>query len=241
MAKLGSDLLVVPQDVLQTSSTAQAPLGARASTPDGRVFRYCQFGSTTNLVAGNIVAGAIPTANHLGLSPTSNAGTGTFLVTVTAGATAVSAGQYANGVLTVNAGAGRLGYTYSIVGNTACASSGTSVVTIGEPLAYAVLTGDTVSLFPNIYSSIVQNATSATVPLGVAVVNGSAAFFGWIQTRGSVAVLSDAGAPAIGSPITPSVATAGSVSAGGGTTPIVGFMLQAATSAQTRTAFVQFE
>lgn len=241
MAKLGSDLQVVPQDVLQTSTTAQAPLGARATTADGRVYRYCQVGSTTALVAGNVVSGAVVTANHLHLTPTSNAGTGTFLVTLTAGATAVTSGQYSNGYLIVDTGAGHLGYTYSVVGNTACASSGTTVVTVGEPLNFAIVTTDSVSLIPNAYSSIVQNPTSGATPLGIAVTNGSASSFGWIQTRGPASVLSDASAPAIGVAITPSVGTAGSISAAGGTTPFIGSTLQAATSAQARACFISFE
>lgn len=236
MAKLGSDMLVIPQDVMQTSATQGAPLGARATTPDGRVYRYAQVGSTTALVAGNVVSGATTAANHLHLTPSVASGTGTFLATLTAGATAVTAGQYSNGFFVVDTGTGgQLGYTYSIVSNTACASSGTTTVTLGEPLNIALTTGASVSLIPNLYSSIVQNPTGfSSVPLGVAVVNASASYYTWVQTRGIASVLSDVSAPSVGGVVTASNVTAGAIAAAGGTTTFLGNAVQAATSAQAR-------
>jgi len=100
MAKLGSDGLVIPQDVNATlpntlNSQTMAPgtgLGSRASTPDGRVYRYAQVGAS-NLVAGNVIQGTAPVANHQHLTPLAAAGTGTYIVQVTTGATQTTAGS----------------------------------------------------------------------------------------------------------------------------------------------------
>ena len=242
MAKLGSDPLIAPSDIQVTSSTAQTTVGSRFSTPDGRIYRYVQFGTNT-LVAGNLLQGPASIPNHQGVSPTVVSGTGTFLVTLTLGATAATAGQYSNGTLQVVSGAGHLGYSYTVVTNTAAPSSGTQcIVTLAEPLVNAIATGDTVSLTPNVYAGVQQSTTTVRqAPVGVALTNGSANFFGFIQTRGIAAVLSDANVAAVGLPVTQSLVTAGAVGVAFGTTVSLGYAQVLGVSAKTNPVFLQID
>lgn len=250
MAKLGSDGLVIPQDVNVNAANSiagvsfapAAGLGSRASTPDGRVYRYAQVGAA-NLVAGNLLQGQTAVANHQGISPLVAAGTGTFQVQVTLGATAATAGFYTNGYLTIDSGSGDLGYTYSIVGNTAAASSGTPVILLGEPLVQALKTSDTVCLIPNPYSAIIQMPTTATGPaVGVALTAASASYYCWIQTRGPAGVLSDSTVALQGFSVMPSPNTAGCVTVSGTVTQYsVGNAIVAGVSAKTRPVFLSLE
>ena len=134
-------------------------------------------------------------------------------ILVTLGATNGTAGFYANGYLVVDSGSGHLGQTYSIVGNTTAASSGTMFVYLGEPLQTAIVAAtDTVSLVPNQYNGVIQSPTTITGTVaGVAVVAGSAGWYGYIQTRGVASVLADATVAAKGLPVTASTTTAGAV------------------------------
>lgn len=252
MAKLGSDLLTVPQDVLATlpntlngvTTSPQAGLGSRATTPDGRVYRYAQAGTTT-IVAGNLLQAAPAVANHQHSSVSVIAGTGTFQVVPTLGATAIVAGQYTNGYLIVDSGTNHLGYTYSIVNNSAAASSGTPTIYLGEPLVNALLTSDTVSLVANPYSAVVQMPTTITgTPVGVATVAASAAYYFWVQTRGPAGTLSDATVAAQGQGVIPSTTTAGAVTvalATGTPTYLVGNAIVAGVSARTTPVFLTLE
>lgn len=253
MAKLGSDGLVIPQDVNSVISNTlggvsispAAGLGSRASTPDGRVYRYAQVGAAS-LVAGNLLQGQAPVTNHQGINPyiasgTTAAGTGTFQVQVTLGATQATAGFYTNGYLIVDSGSGDLGYTYSITGNTFATTSGTPFIYLGEPLVKALLTSDTVCLIPNPYSAVVQNPTSATgTPVGVALTAASTSYYCWIQTRGVCGVLGDSLTASAGQPIAPSTTTAGAITVGS-TTFLIGNAIVASVSAKTRPAFLALE
>jgi hypothetical protein len=244
MAKIGSNPEIAPGDFYYTSVTPQATVGSRYDSADGRSYRYVQFGSTTNLVAGNLVQGAVSTANHQNIAPTANAGTGSYVVTVTLGATAATVGQYANGYLSVVTGTSHLGWTYSIVSNSAAPSSGTQcLITLAEPLQVALLTTDTVSLTPNPYTNVVQMpTTSQGIPVGVALTAGTINWYGYVQTRGPASVLSDATTAAIGTSVQPSTTTAGSVTQTAGTGAFyVGMPIVATVSARTNPVFLEIE
>ncbi len=252
MAKIGSNPLTAPGDVFFTSSTPQATVGTRYESADGRVYRYAQFDPQNALVAGNLLQGTVPVLNHQNLTVTTGASAGSTSlgqlpnILVTLGATAGTAGFYSNGYLIVNAGAGHLGQTYTILSNTTAASSGTMFVYLGEPLQTAIVAGtDKVCLVPNQYMGVIQNPTSVTgTPVGVAVVAGTAGWYGYIQTRGVASALSDATVATKGVAIIPSTTTAGAVTSGlatGTATYYVGDSIVAGVSAETRPVFLTLE
>lgn len=243
MAKLSGDFQVVPQDIFSVLTTQQGPLGAKVTTPDGRVYRYAQFDKNNDVVAGNLLQSSPRVSNHQGINPTVAAVAGATSVTVTLGASAGTVNWYTNGFLVVDSGSGHLGYTYGVASNTSAASSGTIVVQLTEPLVTALATGDSVCLVPNPYQYVLQMPTTPTnTPAGVAVIAGSAASYGWIQTRGVVGVLSDATVTTIGQQIAPSTTTAGATTvAGTATTYAIGNALTAGVSAKTRPVFLTLE
>ena len=253
MAKIGSNPLTAPGDVFYTSSAPQATVGTRYESADGRVYRYAQFDPANALVAGNLLQGVIPVLNHQHLTVTTGASAGMGSmgqlpsIVVTLGATAGTAGFYSNGYAVIDSGSGHLGQTYSIVSNTTTASSGTMTIVLGEPLQTAIVAAtDTISLVPNQYNGVIQNPTTATGgAVGVAVVAGTAGWYGYIQTRGIASALSDVSAPAKGTGIVPSAATAGAIAAipAAGTTILyaVGIASVAGVSARANPVFLTLE
>lgn len=206
--------VISDQDV-RTASTTQGGeyLGQSAETADGRRFRYGKngTGSGTALVAGQLQQGAVVVTNHVnqtGITQVAGDATTTYAV----GATAVTADQYRGGYLVVNAGTGA-GQALLIRGNTKAASSGSPTIYLKDTFIAATLTSDSkFSLHPNLYSACVQHsATLAAGVTGVAPTALADASFGWFQTAGVCSVLSDAGAAAVGAPVTYSDDTAGAV------------------------------
>lgn len=252
MAKIGSNPLSAPGDVFFVSPTPQATVGTRFESADGRVYRYAQFDPANNMVAGNLLQGVAPVLNHQHLTVPTGGGAAAGMgplgapvsLVVTLGATSGSAGFYSNGYAVVDSGSGHLGQTYSIVSNTTAASSGTMTIVLGEPLVTAITAGtDTISLVPNQYNGVIQNPTTMTGgAVGVAVIAGTAGWYGYVQTRGIASVLSDVTAPAKGLGVIPSTTTAGAIAtAGTATSYVVGVATVAGVSARANPVFLTLE
>lgn len=212
MSSLSSDIQVGPIDVFQTSTAAYANLGARAVTGDGREFRYVKAGGTA-LVPGKLQQNAAENTAHQNLAPTANVAIGATSFTVTLGASAVTANQYAGGVAVIADSTGE-GYQYEISSHPAAESSATLTLTLADPVKVAFVSATSkVDLVANLYSGVIVNPTTATgTPIGVAVSAIPASGFGWIQTKGLTTLLAD-GAVTVGTGLVASNATAGAVEA----------------------------
>lgn len=185
-------------------------LGARAKMADGRVFRYCKAGGTA-LVPGKLQQAPAEITNHQNLTPAA-AAIGATSVTVTLGATAATANQYAGGWLIVTTTPGQ-GYQYKIKSHPAADASATLVLSLEDPILVALTTSSVVDLVLNPYSGVIVNPTTASsCPVGVAVYPITASYYGWIQTGGVATILSDGGST-VGTNVSASNATAGSVEA----------------------------
>lgn len=209
-----SSLNVSDQDVRSTSTTqGGASLGELRTTSDGREYRYGKngTGSGTALIPGNLQQVATPVANHLNRTGVT-AAAGVSTVTFAVGATLVSSNQYAQGYLVVNAGTGA-GQALEIAGNTSAASSGSPTVNLQDSVITATLASDSkFSLHPHPYSACIINAaTLGAGAAGVPAVSVPDTAYAWFQVTGVCSVLSDAGATAIGAPITYSDDTAGAI------------------------------
>lgn len=211
---LAANMQLTDQDVRTTAATqGAAALGQVASTSDGRRYRYGLNGTGggTALAPGKLTQGAVVVANHVnrtGVTTTVGQNSVTFAV----GATAVTANQYYQGYLVVNAGTGA-GQALLISGNTSANSSGSPTVNLADAIITATAVSDSkFSLYPNPYSAcIISAATLASIATGVPNVSIADTFYGWLQVGGPCSVLSDAGAPAPGAPVTYSDDTAGAV------------------------------
>jgi len=191
-----------------SSSTPVTSLGTQAITSDGRRFRYVQCGSTAT-VAGSLYQTAAELTDHDHLTPAA-AAVGATTITLTLGGTAVTANQYAGGLLTVDSAPGE-GYSYFIVSHPAASLSTACVFTIEAPgVIVAITTGSEATLTPNPYSKviIVPATTPTGAAVGVATYVIAASEYGWVQTGGQGAVLA-AGTIAVGAAVTSPSGTPG--------------------------------
>ncbi|ANS05907.1 hypothetical protein [uncultured Mediterranean phage] len=203
----------VPQSINSTSTDQKAPLGTSVRLSDGREFVYAEAGGVA-LPSGRICQAAVQVANHIDMATTTGA-VGDKTITVTLGATLASENQYADGLLVVTDDTGDIalaGGVLSISGHPAAASAATLVVSLKDALSEAVDANSTTTLVANKYSDILIAAgTGSATLVGVPIVDLGVGEFGWVQTRGLVACLTD-GTLVAGDPVTNSDTIDGAVS-----------------------------
>ena len=195
---------VAAQGIWDESSTAWHDLGAYIETADGRGFRYAKCGGTAT-VAGKVYQSSALDATNLqpsgGLTPSANVAIGGTEITVSDTIT-LTANQLAGGYMSIVVTPGQ-GYLYKIKGNTAVTAAAGAVITLDDPLKVAITTASNFIVTPHPYSGIVvEPGTPTGVIVGVAHRVLTAAYYGWIQTKGVASVLftgSGAAGNAVGS------------------------------------------
>lgn len=182
--------IITGADVYSNLATAGAAIGTYAETADGRGFRYALNGAV-DTVPGKVYQG--PAEDTTNLSPSgglsvSAAAVGATQVTLTSSVT-IAANLLAGGYLAVvvTPGAGQL---YKIASNTAVSAAAGCVITLEDPIRVALTTSSKVDLRKNLYSGIVvAPATMTNSCVGVPVTIVTAAYYGWIQTKGITSCL----------------------------------------------------
>lgn len=193
----GSTLLS-PQDVLTTSASQLAALGQLGVTGDGRLFRYARAGASA-ITRGKLQLAPTPKTNHHNLA-TAAAAIGATEVTVTLGATAAVANEYADGLLQVNDAIGE-GVSYRILSHPAANASAALVVTLKDPIKTLALTAASeCSLIHNSYRRVIEGTSATQIPAGVPLLNIALEEFGWVQTHGPAPVLAQ-GTVTLGAPV----------------------------------------
>ena len=190
--------------------------GAKFDSSDGREFVIVQNAGTA-LAAGIVVQGPAAVSNTGGLSPATTGTTGYSAsypiaasiggtqIQLATGATAVLANEFQGGYLNVVESTG-LGQTLKISGNTAASTTSAIVINLEDPFTTATGSGSRYTLTLNPFGSrfgtdftthgaIISPATTLTgqvlgvtaypIPASTATV----ASYGYVQTRGPVAVL----------------------------------------------------
>lgn len=237
------------QDLSTLSTTKQVEYGAVGMTADGRVFRYAAFGGTSTIAPGQLLVAPAVTAGWQALAiPAAGTGdqtaaslkAGSTFLTLTNGATAITADKFAEGYAQVNqtSGTNEGPIVYQLRGNQAAAGSGSPSFDIffqqAEPLRNAetlVAATDTVNLVVNGYNGAIASATAGR-PVGVTVIQvpntSTVTNYGWVQTKGMSFLTNDAGGNlTVGEAVSQSTSTAGDVVAAGATTFRVGLALKA--------------
>lgn len=230
--------------VFQTSTDAgQATLvGTRWDTSDGRELMLVSVDSGAALVAGKLYQDAAIVADHQNLTVTAfNAysanGNDPATVTVTLGATAATANQYAGGFLIVNSSTG-LGQTLRIASHPAAALSASLVITLEDGPNTALTTSSKVCLIPPHGANIIINPTTPTgAVVGVGLYPIAASAYGYVTVKGLTSCLAD-GALTVGSAISPSNAVAGAVENGVIAQGFVGNANQTGVDTEYRSVFV---
>lgn len=233
--RISSNLLLNPGDLTTNASSigdaGNVSLGAAGFDNAGNRYRFAKAGGTA-LVTGTLLQAPAEVTNHQGLTPAA-AAIGATSVTVTLGATAATANQYAGGWLIVTVTPG-LGQRLLISSHPAADASATLVLTLEDAVVTALTTSSRVDLVANPYSGVIINPTTlSSAPVGAALTAITAAYFGWIQDGGVASLLAD-GANAVGSNVVASNGTAGAVedAASPGAQPLVGTALTGAATGE---------
>lgn len=209
-------------------------LGSRWDLEDGREVVLVLAGAT-NLAEGLLMQDAPLVAGNLGLSATaftaySNNGDQPAVITVTNGATAIAANQYQLGYVAVISGTGA-GQTLQIAANQAAAASASFTVTLADGPNTALDATSVIDLIPQPGNSVVVNPVAPTnVPRGVTLYPITAGNYGFLLSKGTVAVRSDASPASAGNSISPSTTTAGDVTIFATATGVIGKAIVAGTS-----------
>lgn len=198
MANFTGPIQLTGSQTFDFGTTQLYALGTEGIAKGGRHYRYALAGGTT-LVSGNALQASAVVANHQATTAAA-AAIGDTSITMTLGATAATANQYAEGFAIVYVTPGN-GYAYRIISNPAANASASLTVALdkSDPVQVALTTSSKISLVANPYAGVIQ--TPVTTLTGSVVGGASApitnAYYGWIQTRGVFAGLID-GTPAVG-------------------------------------------
>lgn len=155
----------------------------------GDLYRYVQAGAS-NISAGKLQIAPAPKTNHHNVAWASGGAIGSNKVTVTLGATAAVANEYAGGILSVNDATGE-GSTYRISGHPAADSAGTLEVTIYGSFYEALVSGSEVTLTHNTFNGVVEGTDEERLPAGIPSIDITATYWGWAKTHGQSAALAD--------------------------------------------------
>jgi multisubunit Na+/H+ antiporter MnhF subunit len=214
-----SDFKSAPMDLYKTSTdiSLATMVGSKFRSGDGREFVLVQNAGTA-IASGVVVQGPAAQANAVGLSPATTSTTGYLAslgpiagviggktIQIATGATAVLVNRFAGGYLNVVEGTG-LGQTMKIASNTAASTTSAMGVVLEDAFSVATSTDSRFTFTINPYGSkngtdfttdgvIISPATTLTgVTLGVSFYpipasTATVPSYGFIQTKGPVAVL----------------------------------------------------
>jgi hypothetical protein len=243
MAKLTQKLST--QD-LYTSSNGVEILGAevvgvRVNGLNGKEFSLALNGAVA-LVAGNLLQSVVEDTQFENMAVGTAAVVGQTFIQVTNGTTTVVPNYFKGGsIMVYTAGTVAIGEEYTIIDVTGTLTTGGALkVFVDRPLRYAFTTGATVTMKQNLYSGVIQMPAStptgiavAIAPFAIAASTSTAPVYGYVQTRGIAACLSDGSTFAVGSAVGTPSGTAGCVTvyAAATTKQAIGVALQAAASA----------
>lgn len=174
-----------------TYSNRRYPLGTLLITQDGRKFRFCENGAVA-LSAGVVVQSPVPGANFDELAIPAAVAAGARAFSITNGATAITADQFAGGYLNVEDDAGE-GHLYLIEGNAAeAAGSAAFEIRLASGIETALTTASTVGLTQHPFADVIIHPSPATARLVGAAPHAVAAneFF-WAQVGGPASVLTE--------------------------------------------------
>lgn len=221
---------------LYTSNSSQGntALGQLIFGDAGKAFRYVKAGET--LVVGNLVQGPAIDTQFDDLAVASNAAIGVTSLSLTNGTTVLTGDEFKDGTLEVSVTPG-LGQEFTIMGNSAATSGGALTVYLDRPLRVALTSAASkVTLRKSVWNGVIQApATTLTGTIaGVAIFPIASGEYGWVQTKGVGAVLSDATSiTATNQAVCGGSGTAGCITLQVAGLPYVGRALRAAATGKT--------
>jgi len=224
---LSGPTFITARDLYASSAEKQQALGQKGEDTYGRKFRYVKAGATA-LVVGNVLQSPARDTQFTGMAVASAAAIGVTTLALTNGTTTTTLDEFAGGIAVVSESTG-IGQQFIIAGNTVATSGAALTVTLKDGVRVALTTSSKVTLWKNLYNGVIVSPTTRTgKTVGGAIFPIAANEYGWIQTGGPGAALSDVTVSAVGEAVSPSTTTAGAVTKqvtlleNIGTTPILG-------------------
>lgn len=176
-------------DPYEWTSESEHQVGVPGLDKYGDSYRYAQIGAS-NAVAGQLQLAPARKTNHDNVSVYAAAAVGVKKVTVTLGATAAVANEYAGGKMIINDVDGE-GVEYYISSHPAANSDATLELTLVRGLKEALTTSSQVCLMHHDYNGVIVGTDEERTPAGIPVVDATATYYGWLKTRGNVPALAD--------------------------------------------------
>lgn len=182
MGLSGMGQIFVGDPYYTTSATNEGPqLGQQAMDKYGDLYRWAK--ASAAISAGKLQLAPTQKTNHHNCAATAAVAAGLKKVTLTLGATAAVAQEYAHGWLAANDNSPE-GETYRIVSHPAADSAATLEVTVDRPFVTAITTSSEFTLVHNHWNSV-QEGTTVTIPAaGVCIVDIASGSYGWLKTKG---------------------------------------------------------
>lgn len=180
----------VPQGLFEQSAVGLLTPGFKLTLNNGDIYRYVKVGGS-NISHGKLQQNPVPVAEQVNETGSSIvAAVGAREVTINVGAAAISADTYAGGHLVTNDATGE-GFTYRIAGHPAISSAGGALtLQLLDPIQVALVASTSeVTLVHNPYRGVVEVASAVRKAAGVAMIDMTAAYFGWVKSKGACATL----------------------------------------------------
>ena len=215
-------------------------------TRTGKTFRYALAGASA-LVKGNLLQEAVEDTTYENMAVGTAGAAGDLYIQVTNGTATITNAQFVGGTIsTYTAGTVTIGDEYTITAVTGTLTTGGALkVWLDRPLRYAYTTSAKVVMKRSPWSGVIQMpATTPTgMPVGVAIYEIPATYYGWVQTHGMASVLSDGSTFAVGSSVGTPSGTAGCITVGSVATTkhVVGVAREAAASTHCIAVFLQID
>jgi hypothetical protein len=198
-------------DVYATPSTVlEHQIGAMGVDEFGDLYRYAKVGAVA-ISAGKLQMAPTQKTNHhnCAASAAVTANGRNKAVTLTLGATAAVAQEYAFGILAANDNTPE-GQSYRILSHPAANSAATLAVTVERPFITSITTSSEFTLVHNTWNAVVEDTTITKRAAGVPMVPAGIGTYVWLKTRGIAATLIGSAAT-LGAPLIASSGTAGAV------------------------------
>lgn len=231
----------------ETGATQLYPIGQKAETTSGDIFRYTLMGGTI-AIANSLYQSEPPTAFWVTQTHTIEATAGDTSISFDDGGTAFTVNQAAGGTVlfeeTVD-----LGHIYRIKSNTVTVSTETIMqfedgVTVQVTMPVAA--NNVMTFILNPWSAVVIHPTTTptALPCGIPRVIIAANAFGWLQTRGPSSCLV-IGSAIVGNIAIPAGTTAGAIGPAATqtttVTDIIGTIMEAGPTADFGHIFLKLE
>ncbi len=207
---IGISSTLTARDLYSSSADKQNALGQLGTDKFGRRFRYVKAGAVA-LVVGNVLQSPARDTQFTGLAVPAAVSIGATTLTLTNGTTTTVQDEFAGGFAVVSESTG-IGQIFVIAGNNVATSGAALTVTLQDGVRVALATTSKVTLHKNLWNGVIVSPTTRTgKTVGGAVYPIAAGQYGWIQSGGQGAALSDVTVAAVGEGLSPSTTTAGCV------------------------------